>query len=51
MAEEKRLCWMDRDEGAPPKRNLACVDIANNGDAPEPVLAVVMDYEMSLDRK
>src|SRR5271157_2443470 len=51
MAAEKRLCWLDRDDGVPPKRNLACVDIANKGDAPETVLADVKGYEMSLDRK
>jgi tricorn protease len=50
-AAEKRLCWIDRDEGAPPKRNLACVDIASKGDAPETVVADVRGYEMSLDRK
>jgi len=50
-AAEKRLCWLDRDDGVPPKRNLACADIANKGDAPETVLADVKGYEMSLDRK
>ena len=50
-ATEKRLCWLDRDEGLTPKRNLACVDIANKGDPPETVLADVKGYEMSLDRK
>src|SRR5271157_4681761 len=51
MAAEKRLCWLDRDDGVPPKRNLACVDIANKGDPPETVLADVKNYEMALDRK
>jgi len=51
QAGEKRLCWLDRDEGAPPKLNLSCVDIANKGDPPETVLADVKGYEMSLDRK
>jgi tricorn protease len=51
QAGEKRLCWLDRDESAPPKRNLACVDIANKGDPPETVLADVKGYELSLDRK
>jgi len=51
QAGEKRLCWLDRDEGAPPKENLACVDIANKGDPPETVLADVKDFELSLDRK
>jgi tricorn protease len=50
-AGEKRLCWLDRDEGEPPKENLACVDIANKGDPPETVLADVKGYEFSLDRK
>src|SRR5208283_5848073 len=50
-ATEKRLCWLDREEGTPPRRNLACVDIANKGDPPETVLAGVRRYEMSLDRK
>ena len=51
QAAEKRLCWLDREEGTPPRRNLACVDIANKGDPPETVLAGVRRYEMSLDRK
>ena len=38
-------------EGVAPKRNLACVDIANKGDAPETVLADVKGYEISLNRK
>ena len=50
-AGEKRLCWLERDEGMPPKQNLTCVDIANKGDPPETVLADVEGYEMSLDRK
>jgi tricorn protease len=50
-AAQKRLCWLDRADGVPPKRNLACVDIANKGDPPETVLADVKGYEMSLDRK
>jgi len=50
-AGEKRLCWLDRDEGMPPKQNLACVDIANKGDPPETVLAEMQGFEMSLDRK
>jgi tricorn protease len=51
QAGEKRLCWQERDEGVPPKRNLSCVDIANKGDPPEAVLADVQGFEMSLDRK
>jgi tricorn protease len=51
QAAEKRLCWLDRSEGARAGRNLACVDIANKGDPPETVMAGVRDYEMSLDRK
>ena len=48
---ENRLCWLDRDDSVPPKRNLACVDRANKGDPPETVLADVKGYELSLDRK
>jgi tricorn protease len=51
QAGEKRLCWLEREEGVPPKQNLACVDIANKGDPPETVLADVKGYETSLDRK
>jgi len=51
QATQKRLCWLDRDESMPPKRNLACADIANKGDPPETVLADVKSYELSLDRK
>jgi tricorn protease len=50
-AAEKRLCWLDRDDSVPPKRNLVCVDIANKGDKPETVLADVKGFELSLDRK
>jgi len=50
-AGEKRLCWVERDESVPPKRNLSCVDIANKGDPPETVLADVSSFEISLDRK
>jgi tricorn protease len=50
-ATQKRLCWLDRGEGVAPKQNLACVDIANKGDAPETVLADVKGYEISLNRK
>jgi len=51
QATEKRLCWLDRNEENPPKEALACVDIANKGDAPETVMADVKGYEISLDRK
>ena len=51
QATEKRLCWLDRDEASPPKQALACVDIANKGDAPETVIGDVKGYEISLDRK
>ena len=51
QATEKRLCWLERDDSVLPKRNLACVDIANKGDPPEMVLAEVKGYELSLDRK
>jgi tricorn protease len=51
QAAEKRLCWLDRDEEATPKRALTCVDIANKGDAPEAAVPDVKDYEISLDRK
>jgi tricorn protease len=51
QATDKRLCWMDRDGDVPPKQALACMDIANKGDAPETVLADVKGYEISLDRK
>lgn len=51
QATDKRLCWLDRDGNSPPKQALACIDIANKGDAPETVLADVKNYEISLDRK
>jgi tricorn protease len=51
QATEKRLCWLDRNEDAPPKHALQCVDIANKGDAPETILADVKAYEISDDRK
>jgi tricorn protease len=51
QATEKRLCWMDANEERPRKMALQCVDIANKGDAPDPVLADLKDYEISADRK
>jgi len=50
-AAEKRLCWLDRDEEAAPKRALTCIDIANKGDAPEIAVPDIKDYEISLNRK
>ncbi len=51
QATDKRLCWLDRNEEAPPKHGIVCLDIANKGDAPETVLADVRSLEISLDRK
>jgi tricorn protease len=51
QASEKRLCWLDRDDEATPKRALTCLDIANKGDAPETAVPDVKSYEISLDRK
>jgi tricorn protease len=51
QATEKRLCWLNANDEAPPKSNLQCLDIANKGDEPETVLADVKGYEISLDRK
>jgi tricorn protease len=51
QATEKRLCWLDRNDAAPPKHSLQCVDLANKGDAPDTVLADVKAYEISGDRK
>jgi tricorn protease len=51
QAADKRLCWLDRDEDVTPKRALTCLDIADKGDAPEPAIPDVKDYEISLDRK
>jgi tricorn protease len=51
QATEKRLCWLERGEEAPPKRALACIDLANKGDGAETVLGDVKSFEISLDRK
>ena len=51
QATDKRLCWTDRDGDAPPKQALACIDIANKGEAPETVMSDVKGFEISLDRK
>ena len=51
QATGKRLCWLDRSGETPPKRALACVDIANKGIPPETVVEDVRNYEISLDRK
>ena len=51
QAADKRLCWLSRDDNAPPKAALECLEIANKGDAPEAVMQDVRSYELSLDRK
>jgi tricorn protease len=51
QAAEKRLCWRQRNEEAPPKSALQCIDIANKGDSPETVLSDIKSFEISLDRK
>jgi tricorn protease len=51
QATEKRLCWLNSNEGEQDKANLQCLDIANKGDEPETVMGGVGKYEISLDRK
>jgi len=51
QATEKRLCWMERSDEAPPKRKVVCMDIANKEMPPEAVVEDVENYEISLDRK
>lgn len=51
QATDKRLCWLDRNTEARPKRNLQCVDIANKGDQADTVWSEVRAYEISQDRK
>jgi tricorn protease len=51
QATDKRLCWTDRDGDMPPKQALACIDIANKGEAPETVMSDVKGFEISQDRK
>ncbi len=48
---DKRLCWLNSSDEAPPKFALQCLDVANKGDEPETLLADVKNYEISLDRK
>jgi tricorn protease len=48
---DKRLCWLDDSEEAPPKSSLQCLDIANKGDEVETVAGEVKKFEVSLDRK
>ncbi len=51
QAAEKRLCWLSADNSLPPKLDLQCLDIANNGDPPATVMPDVKGFELSLDRK
>jgi tricorn protease len=51
QATDKRLCWLDRDGDPTQKQALACIDLANKGDASETVMVDVKGYEISLDRK
>ncbi len=51
QAGQKRLCWLSRDDGAPPKVALECLDIANNGDPPVAVIPDVKGFEISLNRR
>jgi tricorn protease len=48
---DKRLCWLNGNNEAPPKLALQCLDVANKGDEPETVMGDVKSYEISLDRK
>jgi tricorn protease len=50
-ATDKRLCWLDRNTEAHPKRNLQCVDIANKGEQSDTIWPDVRAYEVSQDRK
>lgn len=51
QATDKRLCFLSRNDDAPPKNALDCVDVANRGDAPETLMPEARSYEISLDRK
>ncbi len=51
QATDKRLCWLNSTDEAPPKLALQCLDVANKGDEPETVMADVKNFEISLDRK
>ncbi len=51
QATDKRLCWLNASDEAPPKFALQCLDVANKGDEVETVMADVKSYEISLDRK
>jgi tricorn protease len=48
---DKRLCWLDRSDEAPPKLALKCLDIANKGEELDTVAADIKSFEISLDRK
>ncbi len=51
QASEKRLCWINNDPEDPGKNTLACVDIANKGEAPDTLLEGVRSFEVSGDGK
>jgi tricorn protease len=48
---EKRLCWLDGSDEAPPKLALKCLDIANKGDELDTIASDIKNFEISLDRK
>jgi tricorn protease len=48
---DKRLCWQDSSDEAPPKLALKCLDIANKGDEIDTVASDIKSFEISLDRK
>jgi tricorn protease len=51
QATDKRLCWLSSTDDVQPKSALECVDIDNKGDEKSTVMADVMGYEISADRK
>ncbi|HEX3948431.1 MAG TPA: S41 family peptidase [Steroidobacteraceae bacterium] len=48
---DKRLCWLDGSDEAPPKLSLKCLGIDNKGDEAETIASDIKNYEISLDRK
>ena len=48
---ERQLCWLSRDDEAPPKTALECLAVANNGEKAATVLPNVDSFEIATNGK
>ncbi len=51
QATDKRLCWLNRSDGAEREQSLQCFDIANKGAEVDTLAPKIKGFIISLDRK